>query len=321
MSHIITVNGRIEPGQLGITQMHEHIILDVYPTRWGYSAVLDDIEVSIDEIKKYKEAGGGALLEPTMRGAGRDPEGLRRISEATGVHIIMSTAFVWAQAKSSVAGLVNSTSANDLADIMIRDIVEGVDETGIRAGCIGEVGVGGSRISGGINYISPLEERLVRASARAHKETGLLIYSHTNQGMLAHELINLLEEEAVDLEKVVVGHLGDRNTVGYFEELAQRGVSLGIDHIGQSHGMQVYAPDSRRVDNIVTLIERGYIEQLVISQDLFLKEMWHYNGGIGYDHILRNFVPMLQERGVTTAQIQTMMVKNPARLLSISNVA
>lgn len=315
MAEIITVRGPIQPDELGSTQMHEHIIMDVYPTRWGYSSVLDDIEVSIDEIRTYKQAGGGALVDPTMRGAGRDPKGLKRISEETGVHIIMSTAFAWAQFHTPVAGLVNSSSTNALADMMIKDIVEGVD--GIRAGCIGEVGAGGSRISDGINYISPLEERLFRASARAQKEAGVPLYTHTYQGMLAMEQIDLLEEEGVNLERVVIGHLGDRNLIDFYEKIGKRGVYLGIDHIGQSKGMQVYAPDSRRADNVIKLIERGYVDRLVLSEDLFLKEMWHFNDGIGYDHVLSSFLPMLKKRGVSDAQIRTMMVDNPARLLTV----
>ena len=171
-------------------------------------------------------------------------------------------------------------------------------------------------MSEGINYISPLEERLFRAAARAHRQTGAMIYTHTYQGELAMEEVALLEEEHVDLEKVVIGHLGDRNQADYYEQIARTGVCLGIDHIGQTHGMQVYAPDSRRVDNVVTLIERGYLAQIVLSQDLFLKEMWHYNNGIGYDHLLRNFLPMLLEAGVRDDQINTMMVENPARLLA-----
>ncbi len=317
MAEIMTVRGPIAPEALGSTQMHEHIIMDVYPSRWGYSSVLDDIEVSIEEIRQYKQAGGGALVDPTMRGAGRDPKGLKRISEETDVHIIMSTAFAWAQFHTPVTGLVNSSSTNTLADMMIKDIVEGVDGTGIRAGSIGEVGTGGNRISDGINYISPLEERLFRAAARAQKATGLPFYTHTYQGMLAMEQIDLLEEEGVSLDRVVIGHLGDRNLIDFYEAVAKRGVCLGIDHIGQSRGMQVYAPDSRRADNIIQLIQRGFLDRLVLSEDLFLKEMWHYNDGIGYDHVLNSFVPMLKDRGVTEAQIHTMMVENPTRLLSV----
>ncbi len=316
MSKITTVTGPISPDELGITQMHEHILLDVYPTRWGYSSVLDDIDVSIEEVREYKSAGGRTLVEQTMRGGGRDPEGLKRISEESGINIVMATAFAWAQFKNPVATQVNSTSAAELGEILVCDIEEGVDETGIKAGFIGEVGAGGSRMSEGINYISPLEERLFRAAARAHRQTGAMIYTHTYQGELAMEEVALLEEEHVDLEKVVIGHLGDRNQADYYEQIARTGVCLGIDHIGQTHGMQVYAPDSRRVDNVVTLIERGYLAQIVLSQDLFLKEMWHYNNGIGYDHILRSFVPMLSEAGVTDDQINTMMVENPARLLA-----
>ncbi|MEE2659850.1 MAG: hypothetical protein VX733_15185 [Candidatus Latescibacterota bacterium] len=311
------MTGPVSTDALGVTQMHEHIILDVYPTRWGYGSVLDDIEVSIQEVQLYKEAGGTTLVEQTMRGGGRDPLGLKRISEESGVHIVMATAFAWAQFKNPVASLVNSTPPSQLADILVRDIEEGVDDTGVRAGFIGEVGAGGSRMSEGVNFISPLEERLFRAAARAHRQTGLMVYTHTYQGELALEEVKLLEEEAVNLEKVVIGHLGDRNCVDYYEEIARTGVCLGIDHIGQSYGMQVYAPDTRRVDNIVALIERGYLKQLVLSQDLFLKEMWHYNNGVGYDHILHSFLPMLLERGVSDAEIRTMLVDNPARLLAV----
>ena len=315
MSKITTVLGPIEAESLGITHMHEHIIIDVYPTRWGYNAVLDDIGVSREEIMIYKKAGGQALVEQTMRGAGRDPAGLRRLSVDTGVHIVASTSFVWSQFGSPDSNMANTKNANELADIMIQDIVDGMDGTDVRAGCIGEIAAGGHRSSAGNNYISPTEERLFRAAARAHKQTGLALYTHTNQGMLALEQIELLQEEGVDMQKVVIGHLGDRNAIDYYEAIADKGVNLGFDHVGHCRGTQVYAPDALRATNIAEMIERGHLEQIVLSQDLFLKEMWHYNGGIGYDYLLTKFVPILVELGVKNEHLECMLMKNPARIL------
>jgi len=302
-----TVLGPVQANSLSATQMHEHLLLDIYPSRWGYEHILDDERIAIEELKRFKAAGGGAITELTPIGAGRDPLGLKAISQATGVHIIMGTG-VWIGPQSSI---VEATSTNDLAAMMIRDLTIGFEDTGIRAGVIGEIGAGAPRKFGGKSYLSSEEERVLRAAGRAHNATGALVSIDTFHGESAKEKLALLEEEGVRPERIVVGHLGDRRCLDYYEEIAQGGAYLGFDHAG----MVNYAPDEWRVEMIKGLIERGYEDQIVLSMDVHRRAYWRCLGGIGYDYLLTSFVPLMLQSGITQEQINTMLIKTPMRLL------
>jgi len=302
-----TVLGPVQASSLSATQMHEHLLLDIYPSCWGYEHILNDERIAIEELKRFRAAGGGAIIELTLMGAGRNPLGLKAISQATGVHIIMGTG-VWLGSQSSI---VEATSTNDLADRMILDLTMGVEDTGIRAGVIGEIGAGAPRNAGGKGYLSSQEERLLRAAARAHNATGALISIDTYHGECALEKLALLEEEGVKPERVVVGHLGDRRCLDYYEEIAHCGAYLGFDHAG----MVNYAPDEWRVEMIKGLIERGYKDQIVLSMDVHRRSYWRCLGGIGYDYLLTSFVHLMLQSGITQEEVNTMLIKTPMRLL------
>jgi phosphotriesterase-related protein len=283
------------------------LLLDLYPSRWGYEHIFDDEGIAIEELQRFKAAGGGAIVELTQIGVGRNPRGLKAISQATGVHIIMGTGF-WLGPQSSI---VNATSTNDLADRMIQDLTGGVEDTGIRAGLIGEIGAGAARKAGGKDYLSSDEERLLRAAARAHVSTGALISLDTFHGEFALEKLAVLQEEGVKPQRIIVGHLGDRRDLDYYLELARKGVSLGFDHAGMIN----YAPDEWRVELIKALIERGFQDQIVLSMDVHRRSYWRCLGGIGYDYLLRSFVPLMYQVGITEDQVHAMLVDNPKRLL------
>jgi phosphotriesterase-related protein len=299
-----TVLGPIHADSLGTTQIHEHLILDYYPSRWGYEHILDDKRVSTEELRRYKEAGGCTVVELTLVGAGRDPHGLREISQTSGVHIVMGTGMLLG----SQPSVVEAASADDLAESMVRDLTVGVGDTGIRAGIIGELGAGAPRNR---VYLSPAEERLLRAGAKAHIATGALISIDTFHGELALEKLAILLEERVPPERVIIGHLGDRRDLDYYLSLAEQGACLGFDHVGMTN----YAPDEWRVESIKGLIERGYADQIVLSMDVHRRSYWRCMGGIGYDYLLTRFVPMMLENGITEEQVHTMLVENPKRCL------
>ncbi|MEE2659852.1 MAG: hypothetical protein VX733_15195 [Candidatus Latescibacterota bacterium] len=304
-----TVLGPTAPGQLGRTQMHEHLLLDIYPSRWSFEHILDDIDVAVEELERFRGAGGGGIVEVTPRGAGRDPRGLREISQRSDVHIVMGTSFLWGSPV--VDDLLTTRGPDDLAELMVRDLTEGVDDTGIRAGVIGEVGCGSTRSSGGKTRINPAEERLLRAASRAQLQTGALIYTDTFHGELALDQLAILSEEGVDLGRVVIGHLGDRRQTPYYQRIAEAGANLGFDHAGMTN----CAPDNWRVDTLRQLIDSGWEQRIVLSMDVHRRSYWHCMGGAGYDYLLNQFVPMLREGGISDNAIDTMLVDNPARLL------
>src|SRR4029079_1232163 len=152
-------------------------------TSADYAWIIDDPTVAIDELTRFRDAGGGAICDPTNIGLGRDPAALRAISEASGVHIVMGAG--WYRERVYPAEIA-TTSATALAASLVHELVDGVGTTGIRAGFIGEIGTGRGAIT-------PAEERVFRAAARAHRATGAPIMTHTTHfGELALEQLDLL---------------------------------------------------------------------------------------------------------------------------------
>ena len=207
---VVTVLGPIDPADLGTTLSHDHVLIDAFDLWGGYEWILDDEAVAIAELTAYREAGGGAVADPTNIGIGRDPAALRRVSEASGVHILMGAGWYRERA---YADYVFEEMPDVLADRLVGELVDGADGTDIRAGFIGEIGT--ERGS-----ISPAQERVFRAAGRAHARTGCPILTHTTHfGELAIEQLDLLAEEGVDARKVIISHLGDRVGIHWWRAL------------------------------------------------------------------------------------------------------
>jgi phosphotriesterase-related protein len=303
---IQTVLGPIEPAHLGVTLMHEHTLVDAWEWggRLGYDSTVDDEELLVEELAFYRDAGGSALVDVTPIGLRRDPSGMRRLAQATGLHIIMGCGWYRERVYPSY---IHELSTNALADMLVKELEEGV-EGGIRPGIIGEIGT--ERF-----HVTPAEEKVFRAAARAQRETGATVTTHTTHfGDLAHEQMDILMEEGVPPERIVIGHLGERRGVKGELAIAERGVYVEIDHIGRaaSAGTQ---PEWRRARNVAELVQAGYLERVLISMDICANSLLHWNGGHGFDYLLTTFVPLLREEGLTGDQIRTILVDNPIRVL------
>jgi phosphotriesterase-related protein len=304
-TQIMTVRGPIAATEAGFVLPHEHLLCDLWPFSGSYDAILDDEDLIATELMYYRRAGGRTIVEVSSIGLGRNPQGLLRLSEKTGLNIVMGSA--WYREKVYPA-YVSELSANELADRIYLDLTKGADETKIRAGVIGEIGT--ER-----HHITPAQERVFRAAARAHKRTGAPIWTHTTHfGELALEQIALLREEGVPSNSIVISHLGDRFGASCLLAIADQGVYLEIDNIGyQGDG---YPPDSVRASNVVELIAQGYEKQLLLSLDVCLKQHLHCYGGKGYDHLQTSFLPLLKQLGVKDEQIANMTLVNTVQALS-----
>lgn len=304
---IRTVLGPIFPEQLGVCMVHEHLIVDSW-AMWpvpNYSLIVDDVDLVIEEIQTYRVAGGSTIVDVTNIGLGRDPVALKRISEATGVQIVMGAGWYRERAYPSY---IHEKSADELAAIIVLEIEVGVDGTGIRPGIIGEIGTERK-------YITPAQERVFRAVARAHLQTGAPISTHTTHwGELALEQLALLEEEGVDPRHVIVGHLGDRRDISNLLPIAERGAFLGIDNIGYHD----YQREERRAQNVIELIRAGFRSQVLLSMDIATLNDLHWYGGKGFDYLLLRFVPLLRELGASAEDVHTLLVENPQRALAFS---
>ena len=314
---VMTVQGPIEPQEMGITLPHDHLLCDLTRPRWrptdrkamgsdffweDEEVVLEDEGVAIDELLYFKRAGGDTLVEVTPYGLGRNPEGLRRISQATGVHIIMGCGFYFEMHHPS---RVTTSSTNALAAEIERDLTVGAGETGIRAGVIGEIATNR-------DYISPAEERCFRAAARAHCRTGAAITTHAVHGRIGLAQLDLLEEEGVDLRRVVVGHCDLYRHLDYFEAIAKRGACTQFDLINS--WSKRWQPEL--ADWCLQLIQLGHGHQLLLSQDSCVRPFLRTYGGGGYDYILTRFVPQLSRVGLNDSDIAMLLVENPKRMFS-----
>lgn len=297
---LMTVRGPIAPDEMGITLTHEHLLIDLYEVIHSYDATLDDIDLAVEELEYFRKAGGATLIETTSIGIGRDPNGLKLISDATGVNVVMGSG--WYR-ECVYPSYVYEKSVAELAEMIVRDLTEGVDDTGIRAGVIGEIGT--ER-----HFISPGQERVFRAAARAHRKTGATITTHcTHLGELAVEQVRLLREEGVDPKRIVVGHLGDRRHLRLELPVAQMGAFVEIDHIGFSE----FQKDEQRAQNIKDLVDQGFLNQILLSMDVCFNSHLRWFGGKGYDYLLTRFVPMLRKVGLSDEEVQTIVVENPRR--------
>ncbi len=300
---VITVRGVIRPEDMGVTQTHEHLFLDAMDHYPGYEYVVDDEDLVAREVQEYIKLGGKTICDTTLDEIGRNPEALARLSQRTGLNVLMGCG--WYR-EFGYPKIVEELTSRELAAVLVREIEVGVRETGIRAGFIGEIGTGR-------HYVKPAEERVFRASALAQKLTGVAISTHTTRwGSLAMEQIAMLDEFGADLSRVIIGHLGDRIGVHHILPIAEQGVYVEVDNIGYLD----YQPEYVRADNVAGLVKEGFVDQVLLSEDICTLKHLKYAGGKGYGYLLEVFVPMLRERGITEEQIHQMLVVNPARAFS-----
>jgi phosphotriesterase-related protein len=306
---IMTVCGPIPAAEAGTILSHEHLLCDLWPIVRSYNVILDDETLAAEELKRYADAGGRTIVDATNGGLGRDPVALKQISEASGVHVVMGAA--WYR-EDVYPRLVYELDTNALAARIVEELKVGVDGTDIRAGMIGEIGTERK-------HITPAQERVFRAAARAQRQTGVAVLTHTTHfGELALEQIDLLREEGVTADRIVISHLGDRLNGSLLFKIAETGVFLSIDNIGyEGDG---YPGDPVRAANVRTLIDRGHLGQVLLSGDVCMKTHLHSYGGKGYDHVLTRFVPALRSMDITDDQIQCMLCANPWRAYDIRPV-
>lgn len=298
---VMTVTGPVDPDELGFTHPHEHLLLDLSlaKNRWDYEGTLLDVEVAIEEVRAYKTAGGCSLVELTTPDLGRDPQGLSRVSEATGVKIIMGSG--WYR-QPYYPETIDRSSTASLAEVLVDELVQGVAGTGIRPGVIGEIGCDR-------RWLSAMEERVLRAAARAQKRTGRGLMTHTPPGAASAQL-EVLDDEGVDLRCVAIGHADALMNADYHRSIASTGAFLCFDLVGQP----LY-PDPWRAEHIVGLLRDGFAHQIMLSMDLCHRSRLRRWGGPGFPYLRESFLPRLRQAGVTEEDVHQMTVLNPRRFL------
>jgi phosphotriesterase-related protein len=344
---VITVKGLIDSKELGITTAHEHIFCDysndyvepperikvifeeqnvslehgVTLKNYGWlmreplwsidNQILSDFQDAKEEMAILKQAGVKSVLDPTNIGVGRNPVALRQLSDELDMNFITCTGYYRNKFHPSE---VEAMSVDDIEEKMYRELIDGIDDTGIRAGVMGELGTTG-------NNIFPRERKVLTAAGRVNHKTNAPIMVHTEgRREIVLEAIRILKENGANVEKVNICHV---NGSSYWEDILKTGASIGMDCFGSTFNVDsevvILETDLDRIRDLKRALDAGYADRIIIGNDVCMKMRLHKYGGWGYDHILTNLLPYMYKAGITEEQIHTLLYESPRRFLDLDN--
>lgn len=336
---IQTVTGWIDSSAVGRVLPHEHILCDlrklVAPLDNGIfydkvalcnygalsrnpyavldNALLDDRQTAIAEMEGLMKIGFNLVADATTD-FGRDIHFFRELTEKTGIHIVAGTG---SYIDAAVSAAFKSKSVAEMRQIILDELLVGIDGTDSKAGMIGEIGSS--------DKMTEAEHKFIQAAAEAQHETGFGMHIHAC--LWNREGLNALDYAVAcgaDATKICVDHSDVLLDEEYMLGIVDRGAYVEFDNFGKEYYVDrwnrnllqgSFAYDKERVQMIKKLIDRGYINQILITNDICLKSMLHNYGGWGYDHIGVNILPMMEDFGITTEQINTITRENAIRFL------
>ena len=305
MTTVETVRGPVATAELGPTLMHEHVVTrspgvqENWPHLWNRAEILALAERKLADLHAR---GIRTIVDLTTVDLGRDIGLIAEVARRSPVHIIVATGVWWMPQRYFSAHGVDA-----VAELFIRDITRGIGESGVKAAII--------KCATDTAGVTPVIDNVLRACARAQKATGVPISTHTwAAGRSGEAQQAIFAQEGVDLRRVVIGHSGDSDDLGYLRGLMERGSTIGMDRFGLEH----FLPTEKRVEVVARLCAEGYAGRMVLSHDAncwtdMLSEeakrrtrpRWHYN------HISDDILPALRKAGVKDDQIDQMLVGNP----------
>lgn len=323
MMTLQTVTGPCRPDELGITLMHEHLLVG-WPG-WeaeepaDRAARRENAKRCIDQLDVLHALGVRSLVDPCPIDLGRDVGFMAEVAQRSRVKIVCATG-LYKEDQGAPAYFKFRTqfgdAAKEMTDVFVREITEGIGDTGVRAGII--------KVATGAHRVTPYEEAVLRAAARAHKQTGTPITTHTDEGTMGPEQLDVLMSEGVAPGAIVIGHSCGSSDIGYHVKMLDRGAVLGFDRFG----LELLHPDRERLACLIGLLGIGFERQIVLSHDT----VWCWRGRAptlppsvmpdwAPTHILEHVVPKLRAAGVTEEKIQTMLVDNPRRYFAEAGTA
>ncbi|MBS6501029.1 MAG: TatD family hydrolase [Clostridium sp.] len=279
-----------------IIYAHEHITIDLSGVKKDADCFLNNKKQTIEEFKELKAKGVSTIIDVTNRGMGRSTEYVAEVINETGLNILQSTGYY---KEPFLPEEVYKINEKKMANILVDEIINGIDETSVKASVIGEIGTS-------LNKIEEMEKKVFEASCMAHLETGVPIITHTTLGKLGLEQIEIFKNFNVDLSKVTLSHIDLSGDLEYMFRLLDTGVNIAFDTIGKNN----YQPDEKRAEWLKALCERGYSNQIVMSMDITRKSHFRENGGLGYSYLIDSFLPRLYENEISSKHIENMLVNN-----------
>lgn len=316
MPQLNTAHGEIDTANLGVTLMHEHVFIESpditanYPEVWGDEAKREADAIS--RLNELKSRGVDSIVDLTVIGMGRYIPRIARIAAQTDINIVVAAGVYTYNDVPMYFHFSGPGSplGEPLVEMFVRDIEQGIAGTDVKASIL--------KCATDEPGVTPGVERVLRATAQAHRQTGVPISTHTHAATKRGlEQQRIFAEEGVDLSRVVIGHSGDTTDLDYLGEIIANGSYLGMDRFG----VDVFLSFEERVDTVARMCERGHADKMVLSHDAacfmdWLPEElvpvtmpnWHYL------HIHNDVIPALKKRGVTDEQLTTMLVDNPRRI-------
>lgn len=311
---IETVTGKISTEEMGKTLIHEHFMFG-YP---GYSGDItlgpfnhdEAVRDGIAAAKKVMEHGVKTVVDPTPNECGRDPSVLKDVSEATGLQIVCATGYYYeGEGATTYFKFRRSlgTAEKDIYQMFVEEIENGIAGTGIKPGII--------KLASSKDEITPYERMFFDVATEVHKETGIMLLTHTQEGTMGPEQAKLLTDAGVDPKKIVIGHMCGNTNTDYHKEVLRTGVTIGFDRFG-IQGFVGTPTDEERIDTLVKLLNEGYEEQIMLSHDSI-------NHWLGRDpemneeaaqlvrnwqpaHVFENVIPELKQRGIADNVMESM---------------
>lgn len=307
MGIVRTVLGDVDASTMGYTMPHEHLL--THPQGHGSKNeddhLLNDFDKAVQMLEEYKAIGGGTIVEATPKTWGRDAAGMRKASAIAGVHVIACCGYICQE--HGMEDNITERGVDDIAREMVNDLTVGMDGTEAKAGWI--------KCGTAYMHVTPGEEMVIRAAVRAAQMTGACISTHTTNGTMGIEQLEIASDEGYDLRRMVIAHVDRVPDLWYHRKMLATGASLIYDGPGKAK----YYPDSMRVELLKQLVADGYEDQLMLCNDMGRRSHHTvYGFGPGWQWIKNRFIPRLLEEGFSQEQIDKFMIHNPRRLFTLA---
>jgi phosphotriesterase-related protein len=318
MTMIESVSGPLAGEDLGLTLVHEHVLARAEAVAYQWPHLYDEDALhaaALEAVRAAMDAGVETICDPAAMLLGRDIHAIRRVAEDTGAQLIACTGiytydhlpFYW-----------SNRSEDAMADAFVHDIEQGIQGTDTKAAFL--------KCAADEPGVTPNVEKVHRACARAHLRTGVPIMAHTRPAsQTGIRQIEVFEEEGVDLARVQLAHTGDTDELDYIERVLEKGVFIGMDR----YGLEMFLPMDRRNATVLSLLERGYADRMLISQDFCASIDWFpsdaaeglvaaglVDEGWSMTLVFEKVFPALRDGGMNDEQLATMLEENPRRWLA-----
>jgi phosphotriesterase-related protein len=323
-AHVNTVTGSVPADRLGKTLIHEHILFG-FPGYQGdrtlgpfdHEAALRSCLEAAERVKTY---GVQTVVNATPNECGRSPKFLREVAEQSGLNIICPTGYYFESTGGSAYFKFRSSLGDieqEIIDLFLTEVTVGVEQTDIKAGIF--------KLASSKERITDYEKRFFRAAAKVHQATGVPILTHTTEGTMAPEQARLLISQGANPKKILISHMGSNLDIDYHLETLAEGVSIAFDQWGIEE-LDNIPPENVRIELLLNLLAKGYVDQIMLSND----SVWHWLGRpLNPDeyhrkllanwhttYLFEGILPLLEHRGVSKEEVETILVRNPFRFFS-----